>query len=285
VWNTRLYVLDAALQPVPAGVPGELYIGGVQVARGYLGRPALTAGRFIPDPFAAAAGARLYRTGDRARRRADGVIEYLGRLDAQVKIRGFRIELGEIEAALLAHPGVRACAVIVREDVPGDRRLAAYVVGGGEVDALRGHLRKTLPDYLVPAAFVALAALPVTANGKLDRRALPAPERPAGGAGAAPPRNEVEARVATVWRDVLGVSAVGVHDNFFDLGGNSLLLLRVHGELRGLKDGMRVVDLFRYPTLEALAAFLGGQAPRAEATAALGRTRGEERRAARLRRG
>jgi amino acid adenylation domain-containing protein/non-ribosomal peptide synthase protein (TIGR01720 family) len=284
VWNTRLYVLDAALRPVPTGVPGELYIGGVQVARGYLGRPALTAERFVPDPFARDSGARLYRTGDRARRRADGAIEYLGRLDAQVKIRGFRIEPGEVEAALGRHPGVRECAVVVREDAPGDRRLAAYVVGTAQADELRAHLLRVLPEYMVPAAFVALGTLPLTSNGKLDRRALPAPERPARGAPA-PPRSQVEERVAAVWREVLGVSEVGVHDNFFELGGNSLLLVRVHGELRGLKDGLRVVDLFRYPTLEALGAYLGDEAPRDEGTAARGRSRGAERRAAWQRRG
>ncbi|HEV7589387.1 MAG TPA: amino acid adenylation domain-containing protein, partial [Longimicrobium sp.] len=175
VWNTRLYVLDTALRLAPAGVPGELYIGGVQVARGYLGRPALTAERFVPDPFATGAGARLYRTGDRVRQRADGALEYLGRLDFQVKIRGFRIELGEIESVLRRHPDVRECAVVARGDA-GEARLVAYVVGAADADELRAHLQRSLPEHMVPAAFVALDALPLSPNGKLDRRALPAPD-------------------------------------------------------------------------------------------------------------
>ncbi|HEX2206430.1 MAG TPA: amino acid adenylation domain-containing protein [Longimicrobium sp.] len=278
--DLTLYVLDGARNPLPVGVPGELYVGGAGVARGYLNRPGLTAERFIDNPFGAG---RLYRTGDRVRRLADGTLEYLGRLDEQVKIRGFRIELGEIEAALLDHADVRECAVIVREDAPGDRRIVAYVVGGADADSMRDHLRRGLPEYMVPAAFVGMDALPLTGNGKLDRRALPAPELQGGGAFSPLPRNAVEERVAAVWREVLGVAQVGVHDGFFDLGGNSLLLFRVFGELRGLKADLRVVDLFRFTTLEALAAHLEAEAPRAEGGGARSRSRGEERRAARMR--
>jgi amino acid adenylation domain-containing protein len=263
VWNTALYVLDAGLRPVPVGVPGELYIGGVQVARGYQGRAAMTAERFVSDPFSAVGGARLYRTGDRARWRADGAIEYLGRLDFQVKVRGFRIELGEIEAVLRGHEGVADCVVVAREDVPGDRRLVAYVVGEAEAEALRDRLRQSLPEYMVPAAFVVLERLPLTPNGKLDRKALPAPE----GSSYATrvyeaPRSEAERKVAAVWAEVLGVESVGAHDRFFDLGGHSLLLVRVQARLReAFGHPVPITHLFRYLTVSALAAALDAPAP------------------------
>ncbi|MBB4635035.1 non-ribosomal peptide synthetase [Longimicrobium terrae] len=252
--NTRCYVLSPSLRPLPAGVPGELYVGGAQVARGYLGRPAMTAERFVPDPFSRDAGARMYRTGDRVRWRADGALESLGRLDAQAKIRGFRIEPGEVEAALRRHPAVRDCAVVVREDAPGDRRLAAYVVGGADPAALRAHLRRTLPDYMVPAAIVALDALPMTPGGKLDRRALPAPAAAAPAEGAVVPAGGMEARMAAVWREVLGVAAVGMEDNFFDLGGHSLLLVKLQARVAA-EFGVQVpvVELFQFPTARALA--------------------------------
>ncbi|GAA2393648.1 amino acid adenylation domain-containing protein [Dactylosporangium salmoneum] len=249
--NTRLYVLDAHGEPVGVGVPGELYIGGVQVATGYVGRPALTAERFVPDPFGPP-GARLYRTGDRARWRADGTVEFLGRLDHQVKLRGFRIELGEIEAALRAQAGIDDAVVLVREDRPGDQRLVAYLVGG-EPD--RAALRRSLPDFMVPTAYVRLDALPLTPNGKLDRRALPAPvtERDASVA-LVPPATPTEHAVAEVWREALDVTDLGVDDDFFDLGGHSLTATRVVARLRRLTDArVSVMDLFKHRTVRELA--------------------------------
>ncbi|HEX2188915.1 MAG TPA: amino acid adenylation domain-containing protein, partial [Longimicrobiaceae bacterium] len=284
--NTRAYVLDAHGGPAPLGVPGELYLGGAGVARGYLGRPALTASRFVPDPFGGEPGARLYRTGDRARWLADGTLEYLGRLDAQVKVRGFRIEPGEIEVVLTALPRVREAAVVVREDTPGDRRLVAYVVPEQGADAddvqaeARSGLRARLPEYMVPAAFVALDALPLTPSGKIDRRALPAPA-PAGGArerGA--PLTGTEREVAAVWEEVLGVPRVGVADNFFDLGGHSLLLAQVHARLKERFAGrLALIDLFEHRTLGALAAHLDRQGA-GEAPAGRSRERTETNRPA-----
>jgi amino acid adenylation domain-containing protein len=282
----RCYVLDASGRPAPLGVPGELCVGGVQVARGYLGRPALTAERFVPDPFPSVPGARLYRTGDRARWVEGGVLEYLGRLDEQVKVSGIRIEPGEIEAALLAQPGVRECAAVVRETAGGEKRLVAYVVADGAAggDGLRAALRGALPQHLVPSAIVHLDRLPLTPNGKLDRRALPEPEA-APAAPAVAPRTELEARVAEVWRSVLERPDVGVHENFFDLGGTSLLLYRVFSRVRELRRDLRVVDLFRYPTVESLAGYLGAE-PHADDAAFLlhARSRADERRAALRRR-
>ncbi|HEX6908993.1 MAG TPA: amino acid adenylation domain-containing protein, partial [Longimicrobium sp.] len=279
IQNLRFYVLDAHGQPVPVGLPGELYIGGVGVARGYLGRPGLSAEKFVPDPFAEA-GARMYRTGDRARWLADGNLLVLGRTDNQVKIRGYRVELGEIEAELRRHPAVTGAIVVVREDRPGDRRLVAYVVGGAGTEALREHLRERLPEYMVPSAFVALDTLPQTRTGKVDPKTLPAPEYGAAAAAAgAAPRTEVEARVAAVWREVLGVERVGVHDNFFDLGGTSLLLYRVYSRLRDLRADLRVVDLFRHPTVEALAGHLGAEPAAAGAHLAESQSRAAGRRA------
>jgi amino acid adenylation domain-containing protein len=254
--DLRLYVLDPARRPVPVGVPGELYVGGAGVARGYLNRPELTAERFVDDPFATG---RLYRSGDRVRWMADGTLEYLGRLDEQVKIRGFRIELGEIEAALRQAPGVGDCAVVVREDTPGDRRLVAYVVGEAEADALRDRLRQSLPEYMVPAAFVALDALPLTPNGKLDRKALPVPEGDAYGCRSyEAPLGEVEAALAEIWGEVLGVERVGRWDHFFELGGHSLLAIRLIGRMRraGLYTDVRA--LFTTPVLAELALGVGG---------------------------
>ncbi|HEX2094412.1 MAG TPA: amino acid adenylation domain-containing protein [Longimicrobiaceae bacterium] len=273
--NVRLYVLDARLQPVPVGVPGELYIGGEGLARGYLGRPDLTAEKFVPDLFSAEPGARVYRTGDRVRWLADGTLEFLGRLDHQVKLRGFRIETGEIEAALTASPEVREALVMVREDTPGERRLVAYVVpaagytaeahglrrasreervGAGE---LRERLGRELPEYMVPSAFIFLDELPLTSNGKIDRRALPAPDGSLAAAGReyVAPRSATEEVLAGIWADTLRVERVGVRDDFFALGGHSLLATRVLSRARQtLRVEIPVRVLFETPTVAELAA-------------------------------
>ncbi len=233
VGNTRVYTLDAHLQPVPVGVTGELHTGGAQVGKGYLGRPELTAERFINDPFDPDPDARLYKTGDLVRYRPDGLLEYLGRNDSQVKIRGFRIELGEIEAVLSQHPGVQGAVVTVREDSGGEKRLAAYIVPregpAPSVRDLRAYLKDRLPAYMIPSYFVTLDEFPITASGKVDRRALPAPER--SGAEAQrelqPPVTEIEQRLAQIWRDLLKVEQINLFDNFFDLGGHSLLAMRL----------------------------------------------------------
>ncbi len=254
VGDRRVYLLDAWMEPVPAAVPGELFVGGPAVGRGYLERPGLTAERFVPDPFGEP-GARMYRTGDRLRWRADGRLEFVGRADEQVKIRGFRVEPGEIEAVLSAHPGVREARVIARADAPGGRRLVAYVVGEAQGEALREHVRERLPDYMVPAAFVVLEQLPRTPNGKLDRRALPAPEYAAGADRYVAPRTPVEEVLAGIWAEVLNLERVGVHDHFFDLGGHSLLVMRLRAHVQatfGLELPVRAV--FSMPALDAMAA-------------------------------
>ncbi|HEX5872801.1 MAG TPA: condensation domain-containing protein, partial [Longimicrobium sp.] len=233
VAHSTLWVLDGALRPTPIGVPGELYVGGDGVARGYLGRAALTAERFVPDPFAAEPGARMYRTGDRVRWTAAGTVEYLARLDGQVKVRGFRIEIGEIEATLRRHADVADCAVVARA-AGGDTRLVAYVVGGADAEALRAHLRETLPDYMVPSAFVAMDALPITPNGKVDRKALPEPDFAAAADAYTAPRTPTEEVLAGIWAEVLNVARAGVHDDFFALGGHSLLATRVVSRIRAV---------------------------------------------------
>ncbi|GAA3170824.1 MULTISPECIES: amino acid adenylation domain-containing protein [Streptomyces] len=262
--NTRMYVLDRHLRPVPAGVPGELHIGGRNLARGYLNRPELTEERFVPDPFATAPGARLYKTGDLARHRADGALEFLGRLDHQVKIRGLRIELGEIEARLAAHPRVREAVVTAREHAPGDVRLTAYLTADGtapQTGDLLTHLKEYLPAHMVPAAFLVLPALPLTPNGKTDRAALPEPDtdRPDLATSYVAPDTGLEDTLAALWREALGVERVGVHDNFFDLGGHSLLLAEVRGKIADrLGTDLTMVELFQYPTVGSLARYLDG---------------------------
>ncbi len=264
VSNTQIYILDRHMQPVPPGVAGELYIGGAGVARGYLNRPQLTAERFVRNPFGADASARLYRTGDLARYRPDGTIDYLGRNDFQVKLRGFRIELGEIEACLAAVAGVREAAVMAREDAPGDKRLVAYLVADAEqppaADTLRSALAAVLPDYMIPAAFVLLDAFPLTPNGKLDRRALPAPDHllPSD-AGYEAPLGRTETVLAAIWQDLLQVDGVGRHHHFFRLGGHSLLAVQLASRVRAAL-GVELVlrDLFAHPTLAGLARRLEG---------------------------
>jgi amino acid adenylation domain-containing protein len=257
--NVRLYVCDALGEPQPVGVAGELLIGGMGVARGYLGRPALTAERFVPDPFSAVPGARLYRSGDRARWKETAVLEFLGRTDFQVKIRGFRIEPGEVEARLREHPAVRQAVVLAREDAPGVKRLVAYVVGEAEADALRAHLDACLPAYMVPTAYVRLEALPLTSNGKLDRAALPAPDAGAYARSHEPPRTMTEQVLAEIWTELLGVERVARRDHFFDLGGHSLLAVRLVSRVReALNPAATVEDVFAHPTLHELAARLAG---------------------------
>ncbi|MCP4658786.1 MAG: amino acid adenylation domain-containing protein, partial [bacterium] len=262
--NTRFQVVDRGLRPQPEGVPGELLIGGAGLARGYRGRPALSAERFIPDPFAAQAGARLYRTGDLARWRPDGRMEYLGRLDHQIKLRGFRIELGEIESVLTAHPAVAAAVVVLRGE-GATARLVAYAVPAGAeapaADALRRHLRASLPEYMVPAAFVTLEELPLLPNGKVNRRALPEPEsaRPEPAPAYEAPVTELEQTIAGIWQEVLEVETVGLSDNFFDVGGHSLLLAQVRSRLREhLGRELPLMDLFRHPSIRTLADYLSG---------------------------
>jgi acyl carrier protein len=254
-------VLDKNLHPVPVGVPGELYLGGEGLARGYLNRPEMTAMRFIPNPFAAG---RLYKTGDLVRYLADGRLEYLGRSDHQIKLRGFRIELGEVEAVLRKHPQIRENIVLVREDQPGDRRLIAYLVTNEEIPIgdLRAFLRMKLPDYMIPSAFVRLDAMPLTANGKVDRKALPQPDDPSSRARSnyVAPRAELERSLVKIWQQLLRVETVGVEDNFFDLGGHSLLLLRMVQEIQNTLDvEVALMEMFEHPTVSSLARHLSSK--------------------------
>jgi amino acid adenylation domain-containing protein len=260
--NTQAYILDESRQPLPIGVPGELYLAGDGLARGYFGRNDLTSERFIPNSFAKQTGARMYRTGDLARFRADGNIQYLGRIDNQVKLRGFRIELGEIETVLTKHPSVQSAVVIAREDTPGDKRLVAYVVPSRTSTSgvlLRDIVRQRLPEYMVPSAFVQLDTLPLSPNGKINRRLLPAPDwSSADGGEIVQPRNEVESTLVRIWQAVLGIPNVGVRDNFFDLGGHSLMAARVLTEVKKITGKeLPLSALFRGATVESLARLIG----------------------------
>ncbi|HEX6715815.1 MAG TPA: amino acid adenylation domain-containing protein, partial [Pyrinomonadaceae bacterium] len=260
ITNTRLYVLDAGFEPVPIGVAGELYIGGFGLARGYLERPDLTAESFVPDPFSHEADARLYRTGDLARYLPDGNFDFLGRRDQQVKLRGYRIELGEVENILARHHAVREAVVIVREDVPGDQRLVAYVVANEDqvssASELRDYLKERLPDYMTPSSFVFLDALPLTANGKVDRRALPSPDgaRPEWETEYVAPRTSLEEVLAGIWAELLSIEQVGVHDNFFVLGGHSLLATQLLARLLTMfKIELPLITVFQSPTVAEFA--------------------------------
>jgi amino acid adenylation domain-containing protein len=262
--NTQVYLLDAHLQLMPIGIPGEIYIGGAGLARGYLNRPELTAERFIPNPFSNEPGSRLYKTGDLARYLPDGNIEFLGRIDHQVKIRGFRIELGEIEAVLSQHPDVQESLVISRSDVSGNQRLVAYIISNlglehTDFGSWRNFLKQKLPDYMVPSSFVFLPNFPLTPNGKVDRKALPEPEaiNPELSATYVAPQTEIEQNIATVWQQLLHLEKVGVDDNFFDLGGHSLLMAQAHSQLREVVDrDVSIVEMFKYPTIRSLAKYL-----------------------------
>jgi amino acid adenylation domain-containing protein len=259
--NARVYLLDRHLNPVPVGLPGELHVAGVGVARGYLNRPELTAEKFIPDPFSSEAGARLYKTGDLARYLASGEIEFLGRSDDQIKIRGFRIELGEIESALGSHPSIREVVVIARQNGSGEKQLVAYFVPSHETKLssaeLRRYVREQLPEYMVPSAFVPLNAMPLTPNGKLDRRGLPAPIFEVSPHTSAAPQNALQGQLVKIWQDVLGKKPIGIRDNFFELGGHSILAARLmHRTGQALGKTLPLAMLFRAPTVESLAAVL-----------------------------
>jgi len=256
----QVYLLDQHLRPVPIGITGEIHVGGAGIARGYLNHPRLTAERFIPDPFSRKPGARLYKTGDLARFHADGQIEFIGRVDQQVKLRGFRIELGEIETVLGQHPSVREAVVVAREDASGGKRLIAYLVTREEpppaASEIRDYLKRTLPEYMVPASFVVLEALPLTATGKVDRNALPEPEqvRPELAQVYVAPRTAVEEVLCGIFSEVLQVEPVGVRDSFFELGGHSLLATQISSRVRlAFQVELPLRRLFEAPTVEGLA--------------------------------
>jgi acyl-coenzyme A synthetase/AMP-(fatty) acid ligase/acyl carrier protein len=260
--NTQIYVLDALLQPVGINVAGELHIGGVSLARGYGQRAELTAEKFVPDPLSGVAGARLYKTGDLARYRPGGELEYLGRMDQQVKLRGYRIELQEIEEALRRHAGIGEAIVLLHEDVPGSKRLVGYYVAGSQgetprVEELRLFLREKLPEYMVPATLIGIDELPLTPSGKVDRRALPAPEQTAeySEKSLIAPRTPTEERLAEIWKQLLSRDEISINQNFFDLGGHSLLATQVMSRIReAFKIELPLRFIFELPTISSLAA-------------------------------
>jgi acyl-coenzyme A synthetase/AMP-(fatty) acid ligase len=261
--DLQLYLLDEQRQPVAPGEIGELYVGGEGVARGYLNRPELNAERFLPDPFSQVAGARLYKSGDLARRLPDGELEYLGRGDAQVKIQGFRIELGEIEAALLGHSQIREARVVAHTDASGSRRLVVYYISGdGQAVAageLNGYLAATLPPWMLPSAYVSVSTFPLTTNGKLDVAALPAPVFGSTTRGKDTATSEAEQKVSGAWKEVLQADFVRLDDNFFDIGGTSLLLVSVHHKLQTLfNKKISIAELFAHTTVRSLAERLSG---------------------------
>lgn len=273
ITNTRIYILGPSREQMPIGVPGELHIGGIQLARGYHQRPGLTADRFVPDPFDQTSGSRMYRTGDLVRYQMDGAIEYLGRLDHQVKLRGFRIELGEIESVLREHPAIQDTVVLFQKNSTHDPLIVSYVVFSDdcsiEEQKLRDYLRKRLPSYMVPSSCIVLDQLPLTPNGKLDRAALPSPfsnRLPMSGSYDAP-QTKIEQTIVSVWQKILGLQRISIHDNFFDLGGHSLALTRVHQYLRGQNlTHISLVDLFRYPTVSALATYISVDSGQSQTT-------------------
>jgi len=260
--NVRLFILDSSLEPAPIGVPGELYIAGVGLARGYWMQPVLTAESFIPNPYPISAGERIYRTGDLARWFKDGSIEFIGRVDHQVKLRGYRIELGEIESVLGNHEDITQVVVLLREDEPGEERLVAYIVASGgtrlEVAYLRAYLKKVLPEYMIPSAFVILDQMPLNSSGKVDRKALPLPGRTRPeNESLIPPSSETEEILVDIWKDVLNLERVGVNDNFFELGGHSLLVMRVINRARDVFGAdIPIRWLFESPTIAEFAAHI-----------------------------
>ncbi|HEU5383897.1 MAG TPA: non-ribosomal peptide synthetase, partial [Ktedonobacteraceae bacterium] len=261
--NTQVYILDETMAPVPIGVPGEIFIGGEGVSRGYVRQPDVTAEVFLPHPFSTQPGARLYKTGDAARFLSDGVIEFLGRLDWQIKFHGFRVEPGEIEAVLSQYPGVQQTVVVVREDMPGDQQLVAYVVTDQQqplvIAELRAYLRQYLPHYMVPSRFVLLDTLPMNPNGKVNRKVLPPPQttqREVNETYVAP-RSDLERRISAIWCSVLNLEKAGIYDNFFDLGGHSLSLVRVHQQIQEQFDKtFSLIEMYRYPTISGQVDYL-----------------------------